>query len=100
MDPRCEPPDVVFISSNSPDYAAIIGDLRAAGIEAAFLGGDAMDTAEFYESLGAELGRDIFISTHSFIGAETGPEPSKDAQRLHRYAVNPVLQAGNRVKNR
>jgi branched-chain amino acid transport system substrate-binding protein len=69
-----EPPDVVFISSNSPDYAAIIGDLRAAGIEAAFLGGDAMDTAEFYESLGAELGHDIFISTHSFIGAETGPE--------------------------
>ncbi len=67
-------PDVLFISANMPDYAAIIGDVRSAGITSVIMGGDAMDTAEFYEALGADLGNDIFISTHSFIGAEAGPE--------------------------
>ena len=56
-----------------PDYAAIIADIRSAGITSAIMGGDAMDTAEFYEVLGTELGNDIFISTHSFIGPEAGP---------------------------
>jgi branched-chain amino acid transport system substrate-binding protein len=69
-----EQPDVLFISSNMPDYAAIISDVRSAGITSAIMGGDAMDTAEFYEALGSDLGNDIFISTHSFIGAEAGPE--------------------------
>lgn len=69
-----EAPDVIFVSSNMPDYAAIIADLRSAGIESAIMGGDAMDTAEFYEAMGPELGNNIFISTHSFIGAEAGPE--------------------------
>jgi branched-chain amino acid transport system substrate-binding protein len=69
-----EQPDVIFVSSNMPDYAAIIADLRSAGIESAIMGGDAMDTAEFYEALGVDLGNNIFISTHSFIGAEAGPE--------------------------
>jgi len=68
-----EQPDVIFISANMPDYAAIIADVRSAGITSAIMGGDAMDTAEFYEALGTELGNDIFISTHSFIGAEAGP---------------------------
>ncbi|MGD9712158.1 MAG: ABC transporter substrate-binding protein [Thermomicrobiales bacterium] len=69
-----EEPDVIFISANMPDYAAIIADVRSAGIESAIMGGDAMDTAEFYEALGSSLGNNIFISTHSFIGPETGPE--------------------------
>ncbi len=69
-----EAPDVIFISANMPDYAAIIADVRSAGIESAIMGGDAMDTAEFYEAMGTELGNNIFISTHSFIGAEAGPE--------------------------
>ena len=69
-----EQPDVLFISANMPDYAAIIADVRSAGITSAIMGGDAMDTAEFYEALGPELGSNIFISTHSFIGPETGPE--------------------------
>ncbi len=72
-----EQPDVIFVSSNMPDYAAIIADLRSAGIESAIMGGDAMDTAEFYEAMGTELGNNIFISTHSFIGAEAGPEMEK-----------------------
>ncbi|CAN5536100.1 ABC transporter substrate-binding protein [soil metagenome] len=69
-----EQPDVLFISANMPDYAAIIADVRSAGITSVIMGGDAMDTVEFYEALGSELGNDIFISTHSFIGAEAGPE--------------------------
>lgn len=68
------PPDVIFVTANMPDYSAIIRDLRSAGVEAPLMGGDSMDTADFYTALGAELGNDIFISTHSFIGPEAGPE--------------------------
>ena len=68
-----EEPDVIFISTNMPDYGAIIADVRSAGITSAIMGGDAMDTREFYEVVGTELGHDIFISTHSFIGPEAGP---------------------------
>jgi branched-chain amino acid transport system substrate-binding protein len=67
-------PDVIFVSANMPDYSAIIRDLRAAGVTAPLMGGDSMDTADFYTALGPELGNDIFISTHSFIGHEAGPE--------------------------
>lgn len=68
-----EQPDVIFISANMPDYGGIIADIRSAGITAPIMGGDSMDTREFYEVLGTELGHDIFISTHSFIGPEAGP---------------------------
>jgi branched-chain amino acid transport system substrate-binding protein len=68
-----EQPDVIFISANMPDYGAIIADVRSAGITSVLMGGDAMDTREFYEVLGTELGHDIVISTHSFIGPEAGP---------------------------
>ncbi len=66
-------PDVVFISSQMPDYSAIIRDVRSAGVTTPIMGGDSMDTADFYKALGAELGKDIYISTHSFIGPESGP---------------------------
>lgn len=66
-------PDVLFISSQMPDYSAIIRDVRSAGVTTPIMGGDSMDTADFYKALGPELGKDIFISTHSFIGPETGP---------------------------
>jgi branched-chain amino acid transport system substrate-binding protein len=66
-------PDVVFVSSQMPDYSAIVRDLRSAGVTTPLFGGDSMDTADFYKALGPELGKDIFISTHSFIGPETGP---------------------------
>src|SRR5215211_5090112 len=71
LDPQ---PDVIFVSANMPDYSAIIRDLRSAGITAPLMGGDSMDTADFYEALGPELGHDIFISTHGFIGPESGEE--------------------------
>jgi branched-chain amino acid transport system substrate-binding protein len=48
--------------------------LRAAGFQQALMGGDAMDTADFYPAVGPELGNNIFISTHSFIGPEVSPE--------------------------
>lgn len=67
------PPDVVFVSSQMPDYSAIVRDLRSAGVTTPLFGGDSMDTADFYKALGPELGKDVFISTHSFIGPEAGP---------------------------
>ena len=67
------PPDVLFISANMPDYSAIIRDIRSAGITAPIMGGDSMDTADFYTALGSDLGHDVYISTHSFIGPESGP---------------------------
>ena len=70
LDPQ---PDVIFVSSQMPDYSAIIRDIRSAGVTAPLMGGDSMDTADFYKALGTDLGNDMFISTHSFIGPETGP---------------------------
>jgi branched-chain amino acid transport system substrate-binding protein len=69
-----EPPDVIFLSTNMPDYAMMVRELRAAGFDQPLMGGDAMDTAEFYPAVGEELGNDIFISTHSFVGPGVGPE--------------------------
>jgi branched-chain amino acid transport system substrate-binding protein len=69
-----EPPDVIFLSTNMPDYAMMVRELRAAGFEQPLMGGDAMDTADFYPAVGADLGNNIFISTHSFLGPEVGPE--------------------------
>lgn len=71
------PPDVLFISSNMPDYSAIIRDIRSAGITTPIMGGDSMDTADFYVALGEEFGHDIFISTHSFVGPAAGPAMEK-----------------------
>ncbi|MGH2617283.1 MAG: ABC transporter substrate-binding protein, partial [Thermomicrobiales bacterium] len=68
-----EPPDVIFLSTNMPDYAMMVRELRAAGFEQPLMGGDAMDTADFYPAVGADLGNNIFISTHSFLGEEVSP---------------------------
>ena len=68
-----EPPDVIFLSTNMPDYAMMVRELRAAGFDQPLMGGDAMDTADFYPAVGEELGNNIFISTHSFVGPEVGP---------------------------
>ncbi len=67
-------PDVVFVASQMPDYSAIIRDIRSAGVTAPLFGGDSMDTDDFYKALGPQIGNDIYISTHSFIGPQTGPE--------------------------
>lgn len=69
-----EPPDVIFLSTNMPDYAMMVRELRAAGFEQPLMGGDAMDTTDFYPAVGEELGNNIFISTHSFLGEEVSPQ--------------------------
>jgi branched-chain amino acid transport system substrate-binding protein len=68
-----EAPDIIFLSTNMPDYAMMVRELRAAGFEQPLMGGDAMDTADFYPAVGADLGNNIFISTHSFLGDEVSP---------------------------
>lgn len=67
------PPDVIFLSTNMPDYAMMVRELRAAGLDMPLMGGDAMDTADFYPAVGPDLGNNIFISTHGYIGPESGP---------------------------
>jgi branched-chain amino acid transport system substrate-binding protein len=85
-------PDVVFISSQMPDYSAIIRDVRSAGVTAPLMGGDSMDTADFYKALGPDLGHDIFISTHSFIGPEAGPAMEQFIKDFHaEYGRDPEV---------
>ena len=85
-------PDVVFVSSQMPDYSAIIRDLRSAGVEAPLMGGDSMDTADFYKALGTDLGNNIFISTHSFIGPEAGPAMEQFIKDFNaEYGRNPEV---------
>ena len=68
-----EAPDVIFLSTNMPDYAMMVRELRAAGFEQPLMGGDAMDTADFYPAVGEDLGNNIFISTHGFLGPDVSP---------------------------
>ena len=68
-----EAPDIIFLSTNMPDYAMMVRELRAAGFEQPLMGGDAMDTADFYPAVGADLGNNIFISTHGFLGDKVSP---------------------------
>lgn len=77
-----EPPQVIFLSTNMPDYAMMVRELRAAGLDMPLLGGDAMDTADFYPAVGPELGNNIFISTHGFLGPEAG-EATAEYLRLY-----------------
>jgi branched-chain amino acid transport system substrate-binding protein len=87
LDPQ---PDVIFIPSSMPDYAAIIRDVRAAGVTAPIMGDDSMDTGDFYTALGPELGHDIFISTHGFIGPEAGPAMEQFIADFHaEYGRDP-----------
>ncbi len=67
------PPDVLFIAANMPDLSAIVRDIRSAGITAPIMGGDTFDTADFYTAVGSDLGNDIYISTHAFVGPGAGP---------------------------
>ncbi len=65
-------PDMIFIASYVPDVGALIREIRALGIETPIVGGDAYDTTELYEVLGEEFGNDVYFSTHSWMGEETG----------------------------
>ena len=75
-----------------PDYSAIIRDIRSAGITAPLMGGDSMDTADFYKALGTDLGNDVFISTHCFIGPEAGPAMEQFIADFNaEYGANPEV---------
>src|SRR5690606_38592042 len=67
-----EAPDLIFISCVMPDCAMMVRELRAAGFDTPIMSGDALDTSEFYEAVGPELGNDIYVVTHSFVGPEHG----------------------------
>jgi branched-chain amino acid transport system substrate-binding protein len=69
-----EAPDVIFISSYAPDLGTIVRQTRSAGITAPVAGGDTYDDTEFFALLGEELGNEIYMSTHSWLGPEVGPE--------------------------
>jgi branched-chain amino acid transport system substrate-binding protein len=88
LDPQ---PDVIFITcGTAPDCSAIIRDVRAAGVTAPIIGGDSLDTADFYQALGPDLGHDIFIATHSFIGPEAGPAMEQFIRDFHaEYGRDP-----------
>ena len=67
-------PDVVMLSADSPDNGLIVREIRAAGIDAAIVGGDALDTGEFFGAIGAEAGNDIFPTTFFWLGEESGED--------------------------
>ena len=87
-----EPPDVIFLSTNMPDYAMMVRELRAAGFEQPLMGGDAMDTADFYPAVGADLGNNIFISTHSFLGRKSARRWPNSSRSIKRSTVKPRRQ--------
>ncbi|MDI3341152.1 MAG: ABC transporter substrate-binding protein [Sphaerobacter sp.] len=85
-----EPPQVILLSTNMPDYAMMVRELRAAGFATPLMGGDAMDTVEFYPAVGPDAGNNIFISTHSFVGPGVGPAMDEFLQLYQaEYGVPP-----------
>lgn len=85
-----EQPDVIFIASYMPDLGTLIRDIRALGITTPILGGDAYDTTAFYAVLGEQFGNEIYFSTHSWMGEETGEEMVAFIERYEaRFGVPP-----------
>ena len=67
-------PDVIMLSADSPDNGLIVREVRSAGIDAAIVGGDALDTGEFLGAIGPEAGSNIFPTTFFWVGPETGED--------------------------
>lgn len=72
-----EEPDVLYISGVMPDLGFVVRQVREAGIETPIAGGDTYDDAELFAILGAELGNDLYMATHSWLGPEAGWEMSR-----------------------
>jgi branched-chain amino acid transport system substrate-binding protein len=70
-------PDVIYISSYGIDIAMMIRALREVGYDAPVLGGDSYDDPAIHEALGEKLGNDIYFVTHTWMGAEAGPDMEK-----------------------
>src|SRR5690625_8002575 len=56
-----------------PDLGLIIRDIRAAGIDTPYYGGDSYDDPELWSVLGADYGNDVTYSTHAFLSEEANP---------------------------
>jgi branched-chain amino acid transport system substrate-binding protein len=72
-----EEPDVLYITGIMPDLGTILRQVRAAGIETPMAGGDTYDDTELFKLLGPELGNNLYMATHSWLGPETGEEMSR-----------------------
>jgi branched-chain amino acid transport system substrate-binding protein len=69
-----EEPDVLYITGIMPDLGTILRQVRAAGIETPMAGGDTYDDTELFALLGPELGNNLYMATHSWLGPEAGGE--------------------------
>jgi branched-chain amino acid transport system substrate-binding protein len=72
-----EKPDVLYITGVMPDLGIILRQVRAAGIETPMAGGDTYDDTELFRLLGSELGNNIYMATHSWLGPEVGGEMTR-----------------------
>jgi len=72
-----EEPDVLYITGVMPDLGTILRQVRAAGIETPMAGGDTYDDTELFKLLGPELGNNLYMATHSWLGPEVGGEMTR-----------------------
>jgi branched-chain amino acid transport system substrate-binding protein len=72
-----EKPDVLYITGIMPDLGTIVRQVRAAGIDIPIGGGDTYDDTSLFQLLGPELGNDIYMATHSWLGPEVGGEMTR-----------------------
>ena len=70
-------PDVIYISGIMPDLGLILQQVRVAGIETPIAGGDTYDDGELFALLGPELGNNLYMATHSWLGPEAGWEMAR-----------------------
>ncbi|MCK6628286.1 MAG: ABC transporter substrate-binding protein [Anaerolineae bacterium] len=83
-----EQPDVLFISSYSPDLGTIIKQTRAAGITTPIMGGDTYDDAQFWQVVGPDLGTDLIFATHGWLGPESGKANLENFVALYEAKYN------------
>ncbi len=69
-----EPPDAILLGVEMPDAAVVVREVRAAGIDAAFLNASALDVPDFYGAVGEEAGDNIYISAIYLVSEESGPD--------------------------
>jgi branched-chain amino acid transport system substrate-binding protein len=72
-----EEPDVLYVTGVMPDLGIILRQVRAAGITTPMAGGDTYDDTELFGLLGEELGNELYMATHSWLGPEVGGEMTR-----------------------
>jgi branched-chain amino acid transport system substrate-binding protein len=68
------PPDVILLAADMPDMSVITRELRAAGIDAAIVGGDGVDQGEYIEAIGPEAASNLYATTFAWTGPESGED--------------------------